>query len=78
MKERSIPATEFKAKCLHLLEEVATEGKSIIITKRGRPMARVTPATAPTLPLRASWKTTVRIRGDVVNFNTAGYWESNQ
>jgi prevent-host-death family protein len=78
MTERSIPASEFKAKCLHLLEEIATEGKSIIITKRGRPMARVMPVTAPARPLRASWKTTVRIRGDVVSFNTAGDWESNQ
>ena len=78
MKERSISASEFKAKCLHLLEEIATDGESIIITKRGRPMARVTPATAPARPLRASWKTTVRILGDVVHFNTAGDWESNQ
>lgn len=77
MKEHSIPASEFKAKCLHLLDEIATQGKSIIITKRGRPMARVTPVAAPTKPLRASWKNTVRIRGDVVNFNTAGDWESN-
>ena len=78
MKEHSIPASEFKAKCLHILDEIATEGKSIIITKRGRPVARVTPATAPDRPLRASWKTTVRICGDVVSFDTADDWESNQ
>jgi prevent-host-death family protein len=78
MKERSISASEFKAKCLHLLEEIAADGKSIIITKRGRPMARLMPATAPSQPLRGSWKTTVRIHGDVVSFNTAGDWESNQ
>lgn len=73
-----MPASEFKAKCLHLLDEIAAEGESIIITKRGRPMARMTPVAAPARPLRASWKNTVRIRGDVVNFNTAGDWESNR
>jgi prevent-host-death family protein len=77
MKDRSIPVSEFKTRCLRLLEEIATEGKSIVITKRGRPMARVTPVTAPARPLRASWKNSVRLRGDVVHFNTAVDWESN-
>jgi prevent-host-death family protein len=42
MKTRTIGAGEFKAKCLALLDEVA-EGEEIIVTKRGKPVARVTP-----------------------------------
>jgi len=44
MKTRFIPATEFKAKCLALLDEVQREGSSITVTKRGRPVATITPA----------------------------------
>ena len=36
-------ATEFRAKCLGLIDEVAETGREIVITKRGRPVARLVP-----------------------------------
>jgi prevent-host-death family protein len=36
-----IPAARFKAQCLALLDEVALTGEEIVVTKRGRPVARV-------------------------------------
>lgn len=47
MKPRLIPAGRFKAECLGLLDEVAQTGADLIITKRGKPVARVTPVEAP-------------------------------
>jgi len=41
---RSIPAGEFKAKCLALLDEVSETGQEVVVTKRGRAVARVVPA----------------------------------
>ena len=41
---RVVPAGSFKAKCLALLDEVAETGRPIVVTKRGRPVARVSPA----------------------------------
>ena len=38
---KTIKASEFKAKCLKLLDEVAESGEEIIITKNGRPTARL-------------------------------------
>jgi len=38
---RSIPAARFKAQCLKLLDEVAETGETIVVTKRGKPVARV-------------------------------------
>ena len=38
-----IAAGEFKAKCLKLLDEVAETGEVLVITKRGKPVARVVP-----------------------------------
>ena len=40
----TITATEFKAKCLALLDEVNRTGKPLIILKRGRRVASVVPA----------------------------------
>lgn len=40
---RSIPAGEFKARCLRLLDDVARTGEPLVVTKRGRPVARVVP-----------------------------------
>lgn len=40
---KSVPAGEFKAKCLALLDEVAHTGETIIVTKRGKPVAKVGP-----------------------------------
>lgn len=39
-----ITATQFKARCLALLDEVAEGGGELIVTKRGRPVARVVAA----------------------------------
>jgi prevent-host-death family protein len=52
---RRIPAGEFKAKCLALLDEVEETGRSVVVTKRGRPVARVSPFNvSPPRPLLGS------------------------
>ena len=76
MKESTLTASEFKAKCLRLLDEVAEQGNSLIITKRGRPVARVAPIEPVRKVLRGSWKGRIKINGDIVNFNVANEWES--
>jgi prevent-host-death family protein len=51
--DRTLTATRFKAQCLALLDEVAETGESLVITKHGRPVARVAPVQA-TASLRGS------------------------
>ena len=41
-----IPATEFKATCLALLDRVADRRESFVITKRGKPVAKLVPLVA--------------------------------
>lgn len=41
---RTIPAGEFKAKCLQLMDEVERGGLTVVVTKRGRPVMQ---ASAP-------------------------------
>jgi prevent-host-death family protein len=43
-KHRVISAGEFKMRCLALLDEVAHTGEPILVTKRGKPVAKLVPA----------------------------------
>jgi prevent-host-death family protein len=40
---RMIKASEFKAKCLALMDEVERTGQSVVITKNGKPVAELSP-----------------------------------
>ena len=44
---RTIAADEFKAKCLAVMAEVSSTGTPILVTKRGKPLARVLPLEEP-------------------------------
>lgn len=62
-KKRLMPAGVFKAECLAVLDRVAATGESVIVTKRGRPVAEVGPIkTRGTRSLRGS----VQVHGDLV------------
>jgi prevent-host-death family protein len=47
MSTRTISASQFKAQCLAMLDEVAATGEEIVVTKRGRAVARILAATEP-------------------------------
>ncbi len=42
-REHTIKASEFKVKCLKLMDEVANTGGELVITKNNRPVARLVP-----------------------------------
>lgn len=42
----SISVSEFKAKCLGIMEEVHERGVEYVVTKRGKPIAKVVPVSA--------------------------------
>lgn len=49
MSDPTVPASVFKARCLALLDEVATTHRSLVVTKHGVPVARVVPIDAASL-----------------------------
>lgn len=62
-----ISAAKFKAKCLKLMDEVAKTRKPIVITKRGKPVAKLVPAEAePRNPLFGCMAGTVKFEGDIL------------
>jgi prevent-host-death family protein len=60
-----IPATKFKAHCLALLDRVGPEG--IVITKHGKPVAKLVPMGADSASLIGSLKNRLRIKGNVLS-----------
>ena len=46
-KQKTVSAAEFKAKCLALIDEVARESGEVIITKGGKPLAKLSPLNQP-------------------------------
>lgn len=42
-KPRTLPAGQFKARCLSILDDVARTGRPLVVTKRGRPVAKLVP-----------------------------------
>ena len=67
--QETIPISKFKATCLRLLDTVKKTGKTILVTKKGEPIALVTPPPPP--PTSQSWvgslSRTIKIEGDIVS-----------
>ena len=64
---RQIAAGEFKAKCLRLLDEVQQSRKEIVITKRGRPVARLLPAEEKVPEIFGNMAGSVKFMGDIIS-----------
>lgn len=64
----TVAATEFKARCLELMDRVAERRETLVITKRGRPVAKLVPADAPRKKsILGCLRGSARIVGDVVS-----------
>ncbi len=65
-EHRTIKASEFKAKCLRLMDEVAEGGPEIVVTKRGRPVSRLVAYREKPESLFGIDRGRMRLVGDVV------------
>jgi len=64
---RTMKASEFKARCLKLMDEVAETGEPIIITKNGRPVSQLVPYRHKPETLFGVMKDSMTITGDVIS-----------
>jgi prevent-host-death family protein len=67
-----ISASKFKEQCLSLLDHLDPEG--IVVTKHGKPVARLIPASSDCAALIGSLKGKVKVTGDV--FSTGIRWNA--
>jgi prevent-host-death family protein len=75
---REVAISEFKAKCLALVDEVQKTKKPLLITKFGKPVAEVIPSLPkPTADWMGSMKDSMKILGDIVSPATdESEWEA--
>jgi prevent-host-death family protein len=76
MKEVAI--SEFKAKCLSLLEQVQKTKKPLLVTRFGKPIAKVSPppAEAANMEWFGSMKDSIEILGDIISpANDENEWQ---
>ena len=73
----TIPAGKFKAQCLNLMDEVNENHISIIITKHGKPIAKLTPIEDSPVNFFGCLKNTVTIKKDII-FPIDTDWKANQ
>ncbi len=64
---KSIKASEFKARCLQLMDEVAQSGKPLVITKNGKPVSQLMPYRSKPATLYGAMKGTLTIQGDILS-----------
>jgi prevent-host-death family protein len=69
---KRIAAAKFKEQCLSILDRVGDEG--IVITKRGKPVAKLIPIRTESAALIGSLKGKLKIVGDV--FSTDVDWDA--
>jgi len=62
-----VKASEFKAKCLHLMDEVGETDEEIVITKNGKPVSVLSAYKKPPQTLFGRQKNIIRSRDDLVN-----------
>lgn len=74
---REMKASEFKARCLKIMDEVAETGGSVVITKNGKPLTRLVPYVQRPDSLFGIHRDSLEITGDIVS-PIDDEWESQQ
>ena len=63
---QTIQASEFTAKCLALMDDVARSGRVLVVTKNGRPIAEIHPYSGQKLASPLGLHPSLQIKGDIV------------
>lgn len=69
---KTVPAAQFKEQCLSLLDHVGPEG--IVITKHGKPVAKLVPIHTDTAKVIGSFKGKIKIKGKILS--TGAKWDA--
>ena len=78
MDDKYVAATEFKANCLRLMDEVAQQHRPIVITKRGKPVAKLVPIEQEPTDLFGYMAGTAKICGDIISPIDDAAWTGDE
>ena len=75
---QSIQASEFKAKCLALMDRVAESGETLVVTKNGRPVAELRPYSGTRADSPFGLHRNLTITGDILSPIDDDAWLANE
>jgi prevent-host-death family protein len=76
---KTIAAAEFKARCLTLMEDVRSTREEVLITKRGKPVARLVPVDTRAAEFIGRLEGAVKVVGDIESpIEPPEAWESER
>jgi len=67
VKTKTIPAGTFKARCLAIMDEVQAKRQAVVITKRGKPVAKLVPVEQEKDDIFGFFKGKIKVTGDIVS-----------
>lgn len=73
---QTIQASEFKAKCLALMDRVANSGETLVVTKNGKPVAELRPYTGGRAGSPFGLHRKLRITGDIISPVAENDWKA--
>ena len=71
---RKMAAAQFKAQCLAVMDHVSQSGRPVVVTKHGKPVVKVVPATESEDEIFGALSGIARITGDLENTVPASDW----
>jgi prevent-host-death family protein len=71
---KTVPVAEFEENCVELLDQIASSGEELVVTRNGKPFATVVSVEPP---LRGPMYGTIEILGDILE-PTDGVWDATK
>lgn len=71
---QKIAAAQFKAQCLAVMDQVSQSGRSVVITKHGKPVVKLVPVSEGEDEIFGALAGIARITGDIENTVPASDW----
>ncbi len=73
---QTIKASEFKARCLALMDDVAATGEVLVVTKNGKPIAELRPYSGGKAESPFGLHPDLRVLGDIVAPSAVADWKA--
>ena len=75
---QKIPAAQFKAQCLAVMDQVASSGRTVVVTKHGKPVVQISPVESDGNEIFGFMAGKGRIVGDIENTIPLSDWNLSE
>ena len=72
---KTVQISEFKARCIAIIDEMNRDGSPVEITRRGVPVARLEPVSSPSKKRVLGTMNRMKIKSDIVHADSSADWD---